>query len=98
MPLLPRFEAARQKLEDEAKIEKLVQESGDSLRTVARATLAGDSRRMRGIPVVGRGIGGTSPHTHPLGRRTVDGRNAVHTPCTHHSSSGVLSRTQIWLN
>lgn len=35
-------------------------------RQVAGATGAGDGRKLRGIPVVGRGVGGTSPGTNPL--------------------------------
>jgi hypothetical protein len=29
-------------------------------------TAGGDSRRLRGIPVVARGVSGVSPGTHPL--------------------------------
>lgn len=43
-----------------------VDETGrDENRPVPGGTLAGDERRLRGIPVVGRGIGGASPGTRP---------------------------------
>lgn len=32
---------------------------------MSQATLSGDPRELRGIPVVGRGIGGVSPGTSP---------------------------------
>lgn len=46
----------------------MVDETGvDPHRPVAGGTLAGDERRLRGIPIVGRGIGGVSPGTRPGG-------------------------------
>lgn len=66
-PLLPRFTAASQRIDDERKLARIVLES-QSLglpQTVARATLAGDNRRLRGIPVVARGVTGASPGTMP---------------------------------
>lgn len=35
-------------------------------RRVSRSTAAGDSRKLRGIPVQARGVGGTSPGSDPL--------------------------------
>jgi len=34
--------------------------------TITNATLPGDTRRLRGIPCIARGVGGTSPNTNPL--------------------------------
>jgi hypothetical protein len=66
--LLPRFTAASQRIEDERKIGRIVLESRDAEqpRTVTRATLPGDMRRLRGIPIACRGVGGVSPGTDPL--------------------------------
>lgn len=66
--LLPRFTAALQRLEDERKIGRILAETGEAraTRTVARATLPGDTRRLRGIPVVGFSVSGTSPGTDPM--------------------------------
>lgn len=65
--ILPRFNAAMQRIEDERKIGRILREttSMDLPRTVARATLPGDTRRLRGIPCVARGVAGVSPGTHP---------------------------------
>jgi hypothetical protein len=38
--------------------------------TITQATLPGDNRRLRGIPCIARGVGGTSPNTNPL-RETI---------------------------
>lgn len=65
MPLLPRFNQAMQRIEDERKIGRILAETGDAKVTVARATLPGDNRRLRGIPCVARGVSGVSPGTHP---------------------------------
>lgn len=69
MPLLPRFNAAMQRMQDAEKIGRILAETGDPgpVRTVSRATLPGDNRRLRGIPVVGFSVTGTSPGTDPLG-------------------------------
>jgi hypothetical protein len=66
--LLPRFSASMQALADAQKIGRILLETGDPgpVRTVQRATLAGDPRRLRGIPVCARGVGGVSPGTNPL--------------------------------
>ena len=66
MPLLPRFTATLQKLEDDAKIEKLVEQASDS-GPVAGSTSGGDRRRLRGIPVAAKdGVGGMMFGTNPL--------------------------------
>lgn len=63
---LPRFYRHQEAAADQAFITTIVIEPDDTpITTVTRATLAGDSRRLRGIPVVG-GVTGTSPGTDPL--------------------------------
>ena len=66
--LLPRFHATTERMEDERKIGRVVLDSecAEVPKSVARATLPGDTRRLRGIPVVCRGVGGVSPGTNPL--------------------------------
>lgn len=65
--VLPRFHASIQRVEDERKIGRILMETttAEVPRTVARATLPGDNRRLRGIPCVARGVAGVSPGTHP---------------------------------
>jgi hypothetical protein len=68
-PLLPRFYAMQQRREDERKLAKVILETGGSApaKAVPGATAAGDGRRLRGIPVVGRSTaGGAIPGTDPL--------------------------------
>lgn len=57
--LLPRY---RRDLEPEERqrVERVVE-----VEPVTSAMAGGDKRRLRGIPVVGRGVGGTSPGTDP---------------------------------
>lgn len=63
--ILPRFTDTR--LQDEAKLARILLETGEPAPppTAQRATLPGDTRRLRGIPVAG-GATGTSPGTDPL--------------------------------
>lgn len=65
--LMRRFSAVSERLEDERKIGRILLESTAAAlpTTVARATLPGDNRRLRGIPCVARGVAGVSPGTHP---------------------------------
>lgn len=64
--LLPRFTAVTERLEDERRIGRIVLAAVDPIpKTVARATLGGDYRRLRGIPVCARGVRGVSPGTDP---------------------------------
>lgn len=65
--VLRRFYAAMEKIEDERKLGRILLEStsADVPTTVARATLPGDNRRLRGIPCVARGVAGVSPGTAP---------------------------------
>ena len=67
--LLPRFTQRTQRLADERRLAQILSETDESVptQTVARATLPGDTRRLRGIPCVARGISGVSPGTDPLG-------------------------------
>ena len=63
--VLPRFFDTRK--QDEQKIARILLETGEAapVVTVTKATLPGDKRRLRGIPVAG-GACGTSPGTDPL--------------------------------
>jgi hypothetical protein len=65
--LLRRFHSHSERIEDERKIGRiLIEAQGAELpKTVSRATLPGDNRRLRGIPVVARGVSGVSPGTEP---------------------------------
>jgi hypothetical protein len=67
MPLLPRFNAALQSQDDARKLGRIILESqaADVPKTVTRATLPGDNRRLRGIPCIARGVAGVSPGTNP---------------------------------
>lgn len=66
--LLPRFHRRTLERQDAAAVERAVRESVDATpQTVARATLPGDTRRLRGIPVCAMGVSGTAPGTDPLG-------------------------------
>lgn len=53
--------------QDQANVDRAIRTStgSDLPPTVTKATLPGDKRRLRGIPVVG-GASGTSPGTDPL--------------------------------
>jgi hypothetical protein len=53
----------QQQLEDEAKIRKIV---GEAEPPDATGAAGGDSRRLRGIPAVARGTGGTVFGTDPV--------------------------------
>jgi hypothetical protein len=67
--LLPRFYARAQEAERQRRIAEITAKAEanapDQPETVVRATLPGDSRRLRGIPVIG-GVSGTSPGSDPL--------------------------------
>ena len=66
MPLLPRYNASAQRIEDERKLSRIILESTSAeVQTVTRATLPGDNRRLRGIPCIARGVSGVSPGTDP---------------------------------
>jgi hypothetical protein len=67
--LLPRYYRYQQIQEAQQQVDRAIQESGGAPEhtppTTQRATLPGDRRRLRGIPVAG-GACGTSPGTDPL--------------------------------
>lgn len=63
--LLPRYYRRTQDRQAAAAVDKAIAESiPEQPQTVQRATLPGDRRRLRGIPVAG-GACGTSPGTDP---------------------------------
>ena len=61
--ILPRFYRHQLAREDAAAVDRAVRESVNP-ESAPRATLPGDKRRLRGIPVAG-GACGTSPGTDP---------------------------------
>lgn len=66
--ILPRFYARSEEADRQRAIAQIVREADvhdETIVTAAGATLPGDRRRLRGIPVVG-GVTGTSPGTDPL--------------------------------
>jgi hypothetical protein len=66
MPLLPRFNRTTERINDQQAIAKAILESTPSeTTTFQRATLAGDTRRLRGIPAIGYGVDGAIPGTNP---------------------------------
>lgn len=68
-PLLPRY--LDHHAEDERAIAKAVLETGEQVPVKHGHGIAGgDQARLRGIPVIARGVGGTSPGTRPDGRIT----------------------------
>jgi hypothetical protein len=50
---------------DLQKIARITQDHDPHPTTTTSATLPGDQRRLRGIPVQARGVTGTSPGTNP---------------------------------
>lgn len=62
-PLLPRY---RPELiqEEQRNVDDAVDEANDSP-LPGEGKAGGDRWRLRGIPVIGRGVGGTSPGTDP---------------------------------
>lgn len=75
MPLLPRYHRHAQRLEDARRVERAILKADDggeppvtsSTRQKSGSTLAGDERRLRGLPAVGRGVEGAVAGTNPLG-------------------------------
>ena len=65
---LPRAYRRQLQAQDEAKVARIVKEVGDEPpSSSAGATAAGDSRRLRGIPAVGRGCAGAIRGSNPVG-------------------------------
>lgn len=68
--ILPRFNASMQRIEDERKIGRIllgaeVSERSVGPKQIGRRSAEGDPWRLRGIPVIARGVAGVSPGTHP---------------------------------
>jgi len=63
--ILPRFYRRQLEAEDRAAVDQAIAESVTP-ETAPRATLPGDTRRLRGIPVCAMGVSGTAPGTDPL--------------------------------
>jgi hypothetical protein len=67
--ILPRFYRHQQAQDDAHRLTRILIETGanqpDLPPTPTNATLPGDTRRLRGIPVIARGVTGTSPGTNP---------------------------------
>ena len=64
---LPRFDRERMLEQQRRTLERILAEVGDEETAIAAgATAAGDPRRLRGIPAVGRGTSGAVFDTAPL--------------------------------
>jgi len=67
VPLLPRAYRRQEQSSDTEKVDRILREVGDEQpATAAGATAAGDERRLRGIPAVGRGVSGAISSTDPV--------------------------------
>jgi hypothetical protein len=66
--ILPRFYREQQAAEDAARLAQVLLETGEPVppKTTSSVTLAGDTRRLRGLPAVARGVAGVSPGTDPV--------------------------------
>ena len=51
--------------QDEANIQRAIRTQTDEDLKIYRTTLAGDTRKLRGIPAIGRGVTGAIPGTSP---------------------------------
>lgn len=49
----------------ERKIAQIARETSTTLPTSPQSKLPGDTRALRGLPAIGRGVGGTMPGTQP---------------------------------
>jgi hypothetical protein len=67
-PVIPRAFRRQLQAEDTEKLDRIIREAGgdEEPSSAAGATAAGDSRRLRGIPAVGRGCSSTIPGTDPV--------------------------------
>lgn len=63
--ILPRFYRRQLEAEDAAAVDQAIADSVNP-ETAPRATLPGDTRRLRGIPIFTRGVNGTAPGTDPV--------------------------------
>ena len=65
--LLPRHLRYAERAADLARIVAIIEAAEtEAPTTVSRATLAGDTRRMRGVPICGPRVGSTAPGTDPV--------------------------------
>jgi hypothetical protein len=65
-PLLVRLTREQMQRQAAAVTARILLEVGEDLpSSTGGATAAGDARRLRGLPAVGRGIGGAIPGTRP---------------------------------
>ena len=73
VPVLPRFRAAIERIEDDRRLARILLEADaephpDANGRVLRRSADGhNDRRRRGVPIVSRGVSGTAPRTDPLG-------------------------------
>jgi hypothetical protein len=68
--ILERFRRAQAEREAREQVDLILREVGeldDDAPLELRGTAAGDSRRLRGLPAIGRGVSGTMPGTSPHG-------------------------------
>jgi hypothetical protein len=65
--ILPRHRRHAEKAHDLQRIAAILAETDPNpTSTVVKVTLAGDSRRLRGFPIVARGVAGVSPGSDPV--------------------------------
>lgn len=65
--LLPRFFRAQQQAEDRRALARILVETvEESAAPVAGGTASGDRSRLRGVPVIDRGVGGTMAGSDPV--------------------------------
>ena len=73
--LLPRFLKVQQAIDDEQKLAAIILETGgvpdevEDAKPSSRPTRGADGhdwRRRRGLPMIGKGVGGASPGTNPV--------------------------------
>lgn len=64
---LPRFRRRQEEADSRRKIARILLETGEAApeRAAAGATAPGDVLRLRGIPAIGRGVGGAMAGTDP---------------------------------
>jgi hypothetical protein len=65
--LLPRCRRAMQAIEDERWLAKLRLEPGEPDPKLVNGAAGGDPARMRGLPMIARGVKGAAPGTDPVG-------------------------------
>lgn len=70
-PILRRFNADLERMEDERKIARIILDIGEAPATskakrTGNRSAEGDPRRLRGIPAIGRSVSGVAPGTDPV--------------------------------